>query len=171
MKQNILIRKAKVGDEKGIVNLMEEGLRRKNWLYTGSNRLSKDKLKKIREEFKLRSPSSYSFIAIDKLRDKIVCSVFFSFKKSGRTRHRIDFGWGVHPDYQKQGIATKVLKEALEFAKKKGFKRAEAEAAVINKGSIKLAEKCGFKIEGRKKQGLLLDNEKYADTYILGRTL
>jgi putative acetyltransferase len=168
-KIEVIIRRAKLGDEKGIIEMQKEGLKRKNWIYTGSNSASKKRLNKLRESFKSKSPDSYSFVAIDKTRNKIVGSTIFSFKKKGRIRHRIDLGWGVHPDYQGKGIGTRLLKTALEFAKKKGFKRAEAEMAVKNKSSWKLAKKCGFKIEGIKKKALLTDEGKYVDTYVVGK--
>ena len=88
-----------------------------------------------------------------------------------RLRHRGELGWGVHPDYQGKGIATKMLTEALKFAKKKGFKRAEAEMAIENKASWKLALRCGFKIEGTKKKAMLTDDGRYIDTYIVGKIL
>ena len=59
----------------------------------------------------------------------------------------------------------------MKEAKRKGFRRIEAEAAVENAGSVKLAKKCGLKIEGRKKAGLLLDDGRYVDTYIFGKIL
>ena len=70
-----------------------------------------------------------------------------------------------------KGVGTKLLRTALQFAKKKGFKRAEAEMAIKNKGSVKLAKKLGFKIEGTKKKALLTDDGKYIDTYIVGKIL
>lgn len=78
---------------------------------------------------------------------------------------------GIHPDFTGQRLGTKLLNFALEDAKKKGFKRAEAEMAVKNIGSWKMALKCGFKIEGTKKKALLTDDEKYIDTYIVGKIL
>jgi len=77
----------------------------------------------------------------------------------------------VHPDYQGRGIATKLLKALLVEAKKKGLKRAEAECAVANVASWKLAKKCGFKIEGKKIKALITDDGKSIDTYIVGRLL
>lgn len=40
-----------------------------------------------------------------------------------------------------------------------------------NRISIKLAKKGGFKIEGKIKNGLLMDNGKSVDTYMLGRKI
>ena len=70
-----------------------------------------------------------------------------------------------------QGIGTKLLKAVLLQAKKRGFKKAQAEAAVANIASFKIAKKCGFKVEGRIKKGLLLDNGKYVDSYLFGKVL
>ena len=148
------------------------GFETKNWVYTGSNLApDKEKIEKMRKDFADKNQDTFSFIAIDKKNKKIVGSMMSSFKKNGRLRHRIGMGWGIHPDYQGKGIGTKLLKESLRYAKKKGFKRAEAEMAIENKGSWKLALKNGFKIEGEKKKALLTDDGRYVDTYLVGRML
>jgi RimJ/RimL family protein N-acetyltransferase len=172
MNKEIIIRQAKIGDEIGIVEMIKAGIETKNWAYTGSNLIpNEEKIEKMRKGFADKNSATFSFIAIDKRNKKIVGSMMSSFKKNGRLRHRIDMGWGVHPDYQGKGIGTTLLKESLKYAKKKGFKRAEAEMAIENKGSWKLALKNGFKIEGKKEKALLTDNGKYIDTYIVGRIL
>ena len=167
----IVIRKAKLGDEKGKAEMIKEGITRKNWIYNGSNKApNKEKIRKMKEKYKKNS-DEFIFVAIDKKNKKVIGSVSGSFKKSGRVRHRVSFGWGVHPDYQGRGIATALLKTALNFAKKKKFKKATAEAAIENTASLKLAKKAGFKIEGRLEKGLLTDDGRYIDTYIFGRLL
>jgi RimJ/RimL family protein N-acetyltransferase len=172
MSSNIIIRKAKPGDEVSVAEMVSEGLKRKFWLYNGSNKIpDEEKIAKMRKQYEELGKDHFIFLAIDKKAKKVVGSVFGSFKKSGRLRHRVDCGWGVHPDYAGQGIATKLLKTLLDYAKKKGFKRAEAECAIENVGSWKLAKKCGFKIEGTKKKALLTDDGRYVDTYIVGRWL
>ena len=172
MKEEIIIRKAKLGDEVGIAKMISEGIKSKNWAYTGANKCpDKKKIMKMKEGFNKKNPDSFSFVAINKTINKIVGSSTSSFKSKGRVRHRIDMGWGIHPDYQGKGIGTRLLLEELKYAKKRGFKRAEAEMAIENKGSWKLALKCGFKIEGTKKKALLTDDGRYIDTYIVGRIL
>lgn len=49
-------------------------------------------------------------------------------------------------------MGTNLLQFAINEAKKKGFKRAEAEMAIKNIGSWKVALKCGFTIKGTKKK-------------------
>lgn len=166
MKNQLIIRKAKLGDEKGINEFTREGIKRKNWLYTGRNIAPKNE-KRIKE--KLKSKEEVLFVAI--VGGKIIGSTGISFKKTGRTRHRVDLGWGVHPDYQGRGIGTKLVSEALKYAKKEGFKIAIAEVAYENIASMKMAKKCKFKIVGRIKEGLLTDDKRYIDTAILWREL
>ena len=167
----ITIRKLRKGDEEGRAEVVNEGLGRKNWKYTGINKpLSKKDIIKLKKDI-TKKKNNYHFVAIDKEKNKIVGLIELSFKKIGRKRHRANFGWGVHPDYQKKGVGTKLLKTALQFAKKKGFKRAESEMAIKNESSVKLAKKFGFKIEGIKKKAILTDEGKYIDTYIVGKIL
>jgi RimJ/RimL family protein N-acetyltransferase len=172
MVDKIIIRKAKVGDEKGVAEMITCGLKKKSWLYNGNNTIPDNKkIAKMRENYKNWGKDNFYFLAVDKKTKKVVGSLSASFKKAGRTRHRIDCGWGVHPDYQGQGIATELLNTLLKYAKKKGFKRAEAECAIENIASWKLAKKCGFEIEGTKKEALLTDDGRYIDTYIVGKVL
>lgn len=164
----ILIRRARLGDENGLYEVAKEGVK-KNWLYTGKNMDSLADSKKYRKIFSEKPPSSYIFIAVEKSSRKILGSVSFGFKRISRIRHVAGFGWGMHPNHQGRGIGTALLKEAIAYAKKKGFRRAEAEVAVENMASLKIAKRCGFKIEGRKKKALLTDDGRYIDTYVMGK--
>jgi RimJ/RimL family protein N-acetyltransferase len=171
MKLKVIIRMAKPGDEIKVAEMVKEAYKRKAWLYTGRMEIpDKKKIKKMREQYSKKA-DSFCFIAIDESNKKIIGSCFFSFRKTGRLRHRVEGGWGLHPDYFGKGIGTSLLNKSLSYARKRGFKRAEVEAAIENKSSWKLAKKCGFKIEGIKKKALLTDDGRYIDTYILGRVL
>lgn len=91
--------------------------------------------------------------------------------KHGRSGHRGEAVWGVYPDYAKHGVGTKLLNAILAEARKKGFKRVEAEFAVANRASVRLATKCGFLVEGRRNADLILDNGTFADSYLFGKLL
>jgi RimJ/RimL family protein N-acetyltransferase len=165
----LIYRLAKVGDEKGVAELIKEGIERKNWIYNGGNVApNKKKILGMRDGYK-KSSNNLSVLAFDG--KKVVGSVSAFFKKAGRTRHRAEMGWGVHPDYQGQGIATNLVKILLAEVKKRGFKRVEAECAIENKASWKLAKKFGLEIEGKRKCGLITDDGRYIDTYLLGKVL
>lgn len=59
----------------------------------------------------------------------------------------------------------------MNNAKAQGYKRIEAEAALENVSSVRLAKKFRFKVEGKRKAGLLLDDGRYVDTYIFSKML
>lgn len=167
----INIRIAKKGDGKGIINVFNEGLKRGFSKYTGSNKLKSSKSVKTYENiFSKHNTNEFIFVAVDKQTNNIVGVCTFVAKKYGRTRHRGEVGWGVHPDFMNQGIGTTLLKKVISESKKRKFKKIEAEIAINNKVSLKLAKKCHLKIEGRKKYGLRLDNGRYVDTLILGKS-
>jgi RimJ/RimL family protein N-acetyltransferase len=168
----IIIRKAKKGDGKGIAEMFDIGLKRGFNCYTGNNSFfNNEKIKKLDKSLYENKKFDFSFVAIDSDNEKIIGKCIFWAKEKGRTRHRAEVGWGVHPDYTRKGIATELLKSTLDEAKKRGYKKIQAEAAVKNRASTKLAKKLGFKIEGRRKKGMLLDDGRYVDTYIFGKIL
>jgi RimJ/RimL family protein N-acetyltransferase len=167
----IRIRKAKKGDGKAFCVFWNEGVRRKFFVYNGGNQAKKKKdVSSIDKIYASQDKRNFTLLAIEG-RDKIVGSCSVYGKLRGRTRHRVELGWVVHPDYARQGIATKLVKRMLQELKKTGVKRIEAEAALENKGSTRLAKKLGFKIEGKRKKGLLLDDGRYVDTYLWGKIL
>src|SRR3989338_2587027 len=98
----IIIRKARKGDEVGISEMIKEGLKRKNWLYTGINVYNQEKLDLLKDS--LANRTKVIFVAVDTEKNKIVGDVDYLLKNMGRIRHRIDLGWGIHPDYQGRGI-------------------------------------------------------------------
>ena len=172
MKEEIIIRKVKVGDAKKVAELIKIGLETKNFEYIGANKpWDKKKIERIENEYNDKESPDIVFIAEEKFSKKVIGSVSCFRKKIGRTRHRGECAWTIHPDYQEKGIGTRLLKELIKESKKAGLKRLEAEMAIKNTGSWKLAKKCGFKIEGTKKGGLITDNEKCIDTYIVGKML
>ena len=168
----ILIRQARKGDAKGIVEFRNDSLRKGFGNYTGTNRLlgAKD-IKRYDEGYTKKKKSDIILVAVDKGKNRIIGVSGFQAKEKGRTRHRGEIGWMVHQEYMGKGIGTMLVKALLKEAKKRGFKRVEAEVAVVNTASLRLAKKCGLKIEGRRKSGLLLDNGKYVDTYLFGKIL
>ncbi len=167
---NVLVRLATPEDSEKIAEFFNLGLRGNTFSYTGRNKpWDRERIESHRKS--LQSGEGFAFVAIDQEKNIAVGECMCFGKTTGRTRHVKGCGWFVHPDYSGQGIATKLLRAIVKEAKLRGIKRLEAEIAVPNKASIKVAEKAGFKIEGRKKKGLLLDNGKYADTIIVGKIL
>ena len=164
------IRKAKLGDEIGISQLFKECVEKKFWKYTATNKCDESLLERLKTSLSSQTSNSRYFVALSG-EDKIIGSASYKFNTEGRMRHVVSFGWGVHPDFAGKGIGTRLVNFALTEAKKEGFVRAEADMAIKNISSWKLALKCGFEIEGVKKKALLTDEGKYIDTFIVGKLL
>jgi len=61
--------------------------------------------------------------------------------------HVRSIGVSVHPDYRKKGIATKLVKKAIELAKELGAKKLIIETLEENIAMRRVAEKLKFKLE------------------------
>lgn len=168
----IIIREIKKGDGKGILECFNEALNRGFNTYTRSNTFSTlEDIKGFDKAFSKPRFNEFGFVAVDKEKNFVAGACLFSANGSERTRHIGEISWGVHPDYFKKGIATKLVNTITKEAKKRKFIRVEADVAKNNIASVKLAKRCGFKIEGIKKYGLLLDNGEYENVYMFSKIL
>jgi RimJ/RimL family protein N-acetyltransferase len=171
-KEQFIIRRAEKGDGRGVIDFFNLATERGINKYGGMNRPSDPRERVgLDRRYSLHQRNLFEFVAVDKLNGKIVGHCSFHARADGRTRHLGEVGWGLHPDYLGRGIATELLKAVLKEAVKRGFVRAEASIAVRNKKSLALARRCGFKIEGRGKWGMLLDDGTYVDTIYLAKIL
>lgn len=59
---------------------------------------------------------------------------------------------GIHPDYQHQGLGQFLMQALLTAAKDRGLERATLEVRDSNTAALKLYEKFGFKVAGRRKR-------------------
>jgi ribosomal protein S18 acetylase RimI-like enzyme len=71
-------------------------------------------------------------------------------------------GMGVAKKFRGRGLGTRLAAQAMEAAFARGFRRIELEVYVSNEPAIRLYEKLGFVIEGRKIRARYLDGE-YSD--------
>ena len=165
----IIIRLFKKGDGSGVIRCFNNGTIKGINEYTGSNTLSKSAdARALDKQYSAGRGNNFGFIALDPNSRKIVGACFFFARSEGRTRHRGEVSCGVDPDYLMRGIGTKLLKKTINKASKTSFERIEAEVAKGNTASIKLVERCGFKMEGIKREGLILDDGTYMDVYVYG---
>jgi putative acetyltransferase len=79
-------------------------------------------------------------------------------------------GITIHPDYWGRGFGTELLRAGVEFARKEGFLRLEADTLAKNKAMIRVAEKAGFKREGVRKMRKKM-NGKYEDEVLFAMIL
>lgn len=90
-------------------------------------------------------PFKTKWLAIDKTNQLIVAD--FIIKSGPDEDGEIEIGYGIYPEFEGQGIMTKVLACFLQWAKQqKKVKRVVAETEKNNIGSIRVLEKNGFSL-------------------------
>lgn len=71
----------------------------------------------------------------------------------------------VSPEMRGQGIGTKLFQHAETHSKSRGARRVELEVFASNTGAIRLYERLGYEVEGRKRKAV--ENHKGSDDLIL----
>lgn len=168
---DIIIRPAKIGDEKQINQMTKLADRKKIWPYIGLYKYDKELLEELKKQIKNPKSGASHFVAESKNDKKLVGFFSYFFTPKTRERHKIKFTWKVHPNYTGKGVGSKLLEYTLKDAKNKGFKKATAEIVVKNKASLRLAIKYDFKIEGLITNAFLADNNKLEDCYYVSKDL
>jgi [ribosomal protein S5]-alanine N-acetyltransferase len=110
----------------------------------------------------------FCWAIVEKKTNKLIGAC--GFELWNRFHHRLEISYDVHPDYWRQGIATKAVIAVMDFAfQKLEAKRVEAFTITENVASINLLLKLGFHNEGLlKKYRFYQDN--FIDVLIFGYT-
>lgn len=93
--------------------------------------------------------------------------VFGKFRKVGETAYLVV---GVRASHQGQGIGTTLLNEAEKFARSRKMHRMELEVFERNESAVRLYEKLGYQIEGRRREAVKTPNG-YSDIIWMGKLL
>jgi ribosomal-protein-alanine N-acetyltransferase len=97
---------------------------------------------------------------------EVVGSIGGEIHKQG---HKLSFGYWLAEKHWRQGIITEAIKEFTNYLfNKRKLKRIEAQVFPFNKGSMRVLEKNGFKLEGILKKNHNKDG-KLLDTYIFAK--
>lgn len=104
-------------------------------------------------------------------KDKVVGWCDIIPKNYEGMRHVGVLGMGLLPDYRKQGLGSMLIKESLDHASSKnGIEKVELEVFASNIGAIRLYEKFGFEMEGRRVNARKIDGIT-DDIILMGITL
>jgi RimJ/RimL family protein N-acetyltransferase len=148
-------------------DFLYDSFTRKRVPYLGSNLQGHERRK---ENWKKIKNTNAFFILSYRVGNTCVGTISVSQGK-GRMSHNGYLGYAVHPDYHRQGIGSALMKAIIPKSKEKAFERLELECVPKNKGSVRLAEKFGFVLEGRKRKAFKTDDGKYLDLLVYGKIL
>ena len=123
----------------------------KVWLYGFSISTFQKELRDYQEFFKKLPKNKKGDMFIARFNGKIVG--FLGLWRLGvHMQHVASIGVSVHPDYWGQGIATQLIKSAIDFARLKGFRRLEIETLSENLSMRHITEQLGFNLESTRKE-------------------
>lgn len=96
-----------------------------------------------------------------------VTIVIGKFKKVRETVYLVI---GVRASHRGRGIGTKLLERAEQFARDRNMHRIELEVSDKNEGAIRLYEKLGYVVEGRRREATKT-KDGYTDIIWMGKLL
>lgn len=167
----LTIRSLSQGDEEASrIFAVEVAKESKNTLkYDGMPLLSVEKLKELFAEYD-QHPTNLYFGAF--YGNELVASLRFFQRNINHPwiKHVGAFGMAVREPYWGQGIGSKLLQIMISEAKDKGIIRIEAEVRANNENGIRLYQKNGFKIEGRREKAAFIDGV-FEDEFYIARCL
>ncbi len=103
-------------------------------------------------------------------RSGIVGYIWADRGKLSRTAHSAYIVTGILKAYRRQGIGTEFFRLLDEWARSSGVTRLELTVECENTAAVRLYEKCGFVIEGRR-VGSMKINGKFADEYYMAKII
>jgi RimJ/RimL family protein N-acetyltransferase len=160
----VIIRRAEPKDAEGLTRLGEAvGSEPEGWLVTtnGWRQVSDERryLRAIR-----RYPNAAVFVAEDD--GRIVGRLSIARDQHPASRHVADLGLMVAMSHRRQGIGTRLLETALDWARESDVRKLELHVFPHNDAAIKLYEKFGFVKEGYRRGHYRRGNE-YVDAILM----
>lgn len=87
-----------------------------------------------------------------------------------KTLHSIYIAIGIRAEFCGKGIGTRLFEELESWASSVGVHRLELTVIVENHAGVSLYKKCGFEIEGTKRNSVML-NGRYVDEYYMAKLI
>ena len=157
------LRHVKMSDAQMLFEIEQDKDTQKNMMsHAASINEVKNSIKKHFAEYKKKKPSKEKFII--EYGGKPAGEISIHDLNQPRIEHSGIISYALHPTFRGKGITTKAVKLITKHAfKKYGLKRISARCRTFNKGSVRVLEKAGYKLEGIhrkevKKNGKYLDN-------------
>lgn len=161
------IRKIEPSDTKQFVDFYNKLAEETDYLMFTADEVS-DKADQEEKFIKKYNDYKQVFIAVDG--DEIVGYLGIKRSHLEKLMHRAKFTVGVLEDHQRQGIATKLIEFAEDWAKEQDVKRLELTVITENEPAIALFEKTGFEKEGTRKDAVNI-NDDYYDEYFMAKEI
>jgi RimJ/RimL family protein N-acetyltransferase len=102
--------------------------------------------------------------------NSVIGTIGFHGSGLSRLKHKVTIGLSILSEYQNLGLGSYMMDLVLEKARLYGKTKVELEVRIDNFNAIRLYEKVGFRNEGIRRNGFLVDGE-YIDLLLMGIVL
>lgn len=126
-------------------------------------------LKSIESMIKNRLDYS-NFFMIAEHKNELIGFMTADRGQYNRIKHTAYIVIGIREKYRGLGIGTKFFEELNKWALKNSITRLELTVVTSNQPALHLYQKCGFTIEGTKKNSMIVDGT-YVDEYYMAKLL
>ena len=111
----------------------------------------------------------YSLVVIDQNSDEVIANASYTFSPRAKLAHVANLGIGVLPDWQGLGLGSLVLERSIEDMKlNPQIHKLELTTMVGNDHALKMYERVGFVVEGRKLRSIRQPDGEYRDEILMG---
>jgi RimJ/RimL family protein N-acetyltransferase len=169
MKDQFIIEKARAEDAPKIIDFLNKIGGETDFLTFGLNDISIS----TQEEIEIINECLHndtSLMLVAKMNDNIVAQLFLEVSTRVRLMHIGHLGISVSQSHWGKSIASRMLSEAIQWAKEKGLIKIQLQVRTDNESAINLYKKFNFSIEGIITNALKIDNILY-DDFVMGLTL
>lgn len=115
-------------------------------------------------------PGAEQQVLDESVADKIVGAVNLSGGNRRATRHSAKLGISVAKEQRGKGLGGVLLCEALAWARQAGLRRVELNVFADNLTAIRLYQRFGFTVEGRRQRSIACDGREL-DDLVMARLL
>ncbi len=153
------IRKAYPSDARGIINCMQSVMDEKIYLVSEYYLLTERG-----EQERLKNPDELTLVCNDN--ELIVGVLTLQRGMYKKNRHVANLGIAIRRNYRHMNVGTRMIGNALEWAKDNGIKKINLEVFSTNVNAIKTYRKLGFEYEGMRKNQFFI-NGQYVDDVLM----
>ena len=162
----MLIRPIKVDDATKFWQLQSKLDKETKYMMLEADEREND-IERTREMIKsIQNANDFLFVAEEA--NELIGFILASRGNANRIKHRAYVVMGIRREFHGRGIGSKLLNELDRWALSQGIHRLELTVMVHNVAAKSLYEKCGFAIEGIKKDSMCVDGA-YVDEYYMGK--
>lgn len=139
-----MIREASEKDLEGILEIYNDAILNTTAVYTYKSQTLEEK----KQWYKEKKEKGFPLLVFEE--DGIIAgfATYGAFRDWPAYKYTVEHSIYVHNDYQKRGIASKLMKKLIEIADKNGYATMVAGIDTGNDHSLRFHEKLGFKYCG-----------------------